>query len=141
MTMTGDRSHRTLKDQLEFVIADMERQVAEDLDTLYGGDWCQLTDEEESVFRINPGRFPRMMMTYHCYEVFKLIATATFDDELIEQARQLHPEWCGEGVSPDEFADFAKEFARLSNRDAHAIYAKHDFWCERAGVNTYADGS
>ena len=72
--MTGDRSHRTLKDQLEFVIADMERQVAEDLDTLYGGDWCQLTDEEESVFRINPDRFPRMIMTWHCYEVFKRIA-------------------------------------------------------------------
>jgi hypothetical protein len=31
--MTGDTKHRTLKDQLESVIAD-------DPDRLYGGDWC-----------------------------------------------------------------------------------------------------
>jgi hypothetical protein len=140
--MTGDRRHATLKDQLEFVIADRERRVAEDLNYLYGGDWFQLSDAEEEVFHINPDRFPRMIMAYSCYEAFKLISDdPSFDRDLIEQARQLHPAWCGEGISPDEFADFAKEFAGLSNRDAHAIYAKHDFWCERAGVNVYLDGS
>ncbi len=64
-----------------------------------------------------------------------------YDSDLIQQARQLHPEWCGEGVSPDEFADFAETFASVTNREAHAIYAKQDFWSERAGVNIYRDGS
>lgn len=140
--MTGDGGHRTLKDQLEAVIADMERGIANDPDCLYGGDWFQLTDAEEEVFHIDPARFPRMVMTWHCYEVFKFIADApTFDADLIEQARRQHPEWCGERVSPDEFADFAATFAGVTNREAHAIHAKQDFWSERAGVNIYRDGS
>jgi hypothetical protein len=49
--MTGDRKHRTLKDQLEAEIADMERRVADDPDRLYGGDWFQLTDAEEVSLR------------------------------------------------------------------------------------------
>jgi hypothetical protein len=102
----------------------------------------QLTDAEEEVFRIDPDRFPRMIMTWHCYDVFKLLSHATtFDDELIKQARQLHPEWCGADVSAKEFSDFAKAFAGLTHREAYAVYAKNDAWCTRHGITMYADRS
>jgi hypothetical protein len=47
--------------------------------------------------------------------------------------------WCGEGVDEKEFFRFAKEFDGLSFREAHAIYAKHDFWTVRLGIVHYAD--
>jgi hypothetical protein len=45
--MTGDKKLRTLKDQLESETADLERSAAEDSERYNGGDWWQLTDEEE----------------------------------------------------------------------------------------------
>jgi hypothetical protein len=140
-TMTGDTKHRTLKDQLEAEIADMERHVEEDPDHCHGGDWLQLSDEEEAVFAIRRDRFPRMIMTWHCYDDFKTTSAATFDNELVEQARQQHPEWCDTPMSDEEFADFAKTLGGLMQREAYAIYAKHDFWCTRHGITVYADGS
>ena len=136
------QGYSTLKDQLEAVIADMERRIADDPDRLYGGDWFQLTGAEEDVFRIDPDRFPRMIMTWECYEVFKQIAdAATFDLHLIQQARQQHPEWSGKEVSDKEFAEFANVFGSLTLREAYAIYAKQEFWTVRLGVMTYGDGS
>jgi hypothetical protein len=140
--MTGDTKPRTLKDQLESEIADTEREAAENPEKYDGGDWWQSSESEESVFAIDRERFPRMMMTWHCYEGFKLIADApTVDDELIKQARQLHPEWCGADVSAKEFSDFAKEYGGLTHREAYAFYAKNDAWCTRHGVTMYKDGS
>jgi len=140
--MTGNTKHRTLEDQLESEIADTERRAAENPEHYDGGDWWQLSEFEEFVFAIDRERFPRMMMTWHCYDVFKLIAAApTFDDELIKQARQLHPEWCGEGVSAKEFSDFAKQYGGLTFREAYAVYAKNDAWEVRNGITIYADGS
>jgi hypothetical protein len=142
--MAGDRKHRTLTDQLESEIADMELDASEDYEKYYdgGGDWWQLSDAEQFVFAIMRDRFPRMIMTWHCYEVFKLVASAeTFDDELIKQARQLHPEWCCADLSAKEFSDFAKEYGGLTFREAYAVYAKNDAWCVRHGVTQYKDGS
>jgi hypothetical protein len=131
---------RTLKDQLEAEIADAETHEAEKPGLHHGTDWWQLSDAEEEVFRIDRQRFPRMVMTWHCYEAFKLISgSPTWDEALIEQARQQHPEWCGEGVDEQEFFRFAKEFGGLSYREAHAVYAKHDFWTVRLGIVRYAD--
>jgi hypothetical protein len=59
----------------------------------------------------------------------------------MEQARQEHPEWRDTPISDEEFANFAKVFGGLMQREAYAIYAKHDFWCTREGVTVYADGS
>ena len=138
--MTGTTKHRTLKEQLEAEIADRERRCEEDSDYSCGGDWQQLSEEEESVFAIRRDRFPRMIMTWHCYDEFKDAAAGTFDDALMEQARQLHPEWCGTPISDKEFADFARVFGGLMLRE-DAIYAKHDLWCTRNGITAYADGS
>ena len=35
-----------------------------------GTDWWQLSDAEEEVFKIDRRSFPRMVMTWHCYEGF-----------------------------------------------------------------------
>jgi hypothetical protein len=140
--MTDGTKRRTLKDQLETETADTERSAAEDSERYHGGDWWQLTDEEESVFVIDRDRFPRMMTVWSCYEAFKNIAfSLSWDEGLLEQAGRQHPEWCNVGISGNEFSDFAKTFGGLTHREAHAFYAKHDSWCIRAGISQYPDGS
>lgn len=130
--MTGD-----LKDQLAAEIAKAE---ALDPATYRGFDWYHLTDNEESVFDIERGRFPRMVTTWSCYEAFKRIADdGTWSEDLITEARALHPEWCEAGISTAEFQAFAKEFAGLTFREAKAIYAKIDFWNIRAGITHFRD--
>lgn len=80
------------------------------------------------------------MMTYHCYEGFKLISDSpAWDEALVQQARQERPEWCDTPPSGREFAAFAREFGEMTHRQAHATYAKQDFWTVRLGVMVYAD--
>lgn len=131
---------RTLKDQLDARIADGETRQAAKPGLYEGGDWWQLTDAESAVFAIDRDRFIRMIMTWHCYDAFKLIASdPEWDDNLIEQARRERPDWCGPDISVSEFSAFAQAFGDLTMREAYAIYHKHDFWLHRAGVATYAD--
>lgn len=131
---------QNLKDQLEAQIADAEAKEAAQPGLHHGTDWWQLSDAEEEVFAIERERFPRMVLTWHCYEAFKLIShSPTWNKALIEQARQQHPEWCGETVDEKEFFRFAKEFGGLAFREAHAVYAKYDFWTVRLGIVRYAD--
>jgi hypothetical protein len=136
--MTDSAKPRTLKDQLESETADMERSAAVDSERYHGGDWWQLTDAEESVFVIDRKRFPRMITVWSCYEAFKNIAySLSWEDGLIEQACQQHPDWCSAGISESEFSDFAKAFGGLTHREAHTFYTKHDYWRARAGVSQY----
>jgi hypothetical protein len=65
---------RTLKDQLEADIAKGEAEEAAKPGLHDGTDWWQLSDAEEEVFVIDRERFIRMVMTWHCYEGFKLIS-------------------------------------------------------------------
>ncbi len=134
--MTNGTNIRTLKDQLESETAATEWSAAEDSERYHGSDWWQLSDAEESVFEIDRERFPRMMTVWSCYEAFKNIAySLSWEDGLIEQACQQHPDWCIAGISESEFSDFADAFGGLTLRESHAFYAKHDFWCVRAGVS------
>jgi hypothetical protein len=95
--MTDSTKPRTLKDQLESETADTERSAAVDSERYHGGDWWQLTNAEESVFVIDRERFPRMITVWSCYEAFKNIAySLSWEDGLIEQACQQHPDWCSE---------------------------------------------
>ncbi len=59
--MTADTKLRTLNDQLESETADSERYN--------GGDWWQLTDEEESIFAIDRERLLQQLvphLSFHC---------------------------------------------------------------------------
>jgi hypothetical protein len=134
--MTKGTNIRTLRDQLESETAATELSAAEDSERYHGGNWWQLSDAEESVFGIDRGRYPRMMTVWSCYEAFKNIAySLSWEDGLIEQACRQHPDWCVAGISESEFSAFADAFGGLTQREAHAFYAKHDFWCVRAGVS------
>jgi len=131
---------RTLKDQLEAEIAEGEAREAAELGHHDGRDWWQLTGVEEEAFQIDRERFPRMMMTWHCYEAFKRIALGTiWDEALLDHARRQFPQWCGTEPSEREFQDFAKEFGGLTFREAAAMHCKHAFWQIRAGATYYAD--
>ena len=131
---------QTLKEQLDAAIADAEARAEADRDSYRGFDWWQLSDAEEVVFEIDRDRWPRMMTVFHCYEGFKQMADSpAWDDALIEQARQQRFEWCGPAPSDGEFAHFAQAFGGLTNREAHAVYTKQEFWTVRAGVMVYAD--
>jgi hypothetical protein len=86
----------TLKEQLEAEITKAEAAEEKKPGLHRGTDWWQRSDAEEQVFRIERRRFPRLALTWHCYEGFKRISdSTTWDDDLIEQARQQHPDWCG----------------------------------------------
>jgi hypothetical protein len=100
------------------------------------------------VFAIDRERFPRMMMTWHCYEVSKLISGATtWDDATIEQARRDNPQWArpsdrAEGAnaaSVEEFQAFAKDFGGLTYRESWRMWAKNEAWRLRAGIIFFAD--
>jgi hypothetical protein len=139
------RQHHTLKEQLEAEIADSEHKEAMDRGFHNGDDWWQLNDAEEMVFDIERDRFPRMMMTWHCYEGFKLLTDSTlWDEALIAHARHEFPQWHAEADGPPtlsekEFGEFAKEFGRLSAKEATSIYYKHWFWQVRCGIVRYLD--
>lgn len=129
----------TLKEQLAAEIADHERKLI--FSDPAEGDWHHLTEEEEAVFNIDGDRFPRLLMTFACYETFKGIAhDPTWDDDLIEHARCDYPQWCDRSVyTVGEFQAFAKEFAGLSYREAHAMWFKQAFWNIRAGHTRFTD--
>ena len=133
---------QTLKEQLDAALAAAEAKADADPDAYRGSDWWQLSDAEEAVFEIDPDRWPRMMTVFHCYEGFKLMGDSPeWDDVLIEQARQQRPGWCGPAPSNGEFAHFAQAFGGLTNREAHAVYTKQEFWTVRLGAAVYADES
>jgi hypothetical protein len=56
--MTNGTNTKTLKEQLESETAATELSAAEDSERYRGGAWWQLSDEEESVFDIDPGAVP-----------------------------------------------------------------------------------
>jgi hypothetical protein len=131
---------QTLKEQLDAAIANAEAKAEADPDAYRGSDWWQLSDSEEEVFEISRDRWPRMMTVFHCYEAFKRTADSSeWDDALIELARQQRPGWCGPVPSFEEFSRFAQAFGSLTNREAHAVYTKQEFWTVRLGVMVYAD--
>jgi hypothetical protein len=130
----------TLKDQLEAEIANLQARFTARPESDEGPDWWQLSEAEEEVFQIDGSRFPRMVMTYECYQAFKLISgNPAWDKKLIEQERQNRPQWCGEAIEENEFHAFAQAFGRLKHREASAIWCKQHFWTVRLGVVIFKD--
>lgn len=104
-----------------------------------GTSWWQLTPEEELVFAIDRARFPRMITAWSRYEIFMgLLEDGGFNEET-KRERKLHPDIVRKGVSIDGFMHFAKEYADVTFREAHAMYSKHEFWQVRNGIPVYKD--
>jgi len=107
-----------------------------------GHEWSDLTPEEEQVFAINRARFPAMVTVWSAYEHFMgLVDEANFscDHREIERERNRRADIVRMGVSVNGFQQFAKEYAGMTFREAHAMYCKHEFWQVRNGISRYSD--
>jgi len=126
------------KARVDAVIAENEGNAA----SFSGADWCELRPEEEFVFAIDPARFPRMVAAWSLYEVFMDLVDAevfTLDPATVEHERKNRPDILDQGVSTAGFQQFAKAYAGMTFREAHAMFTKHDFWLTRQGTTSYSD--
>lgn len=137
--------HATLKAELAAKIAAAERQDVADPDHYRGEDWWQLSEAEQDVFDLQPAQWPRLILTFYCFQAFTGEAsTAEFDDGLVAAAREQFPQWYEEGEDADRrrhFLAFAAEFGGVANRDAFATLRKQEAWDLHSGVLTFSDGS
>lgn len=113
----------------------------------YGGDWLNLSPEEESVFGLSLDDMPSLVAVWCAYEeVLGVCDMLAVPPEICAAFRDEHP-WLAAGygadgapstIDPVAFQKFAALFG-VPFRKSHAWYAKHDFWNVRAGITRYAD--
>ena len=126
------------KARVAAVIAENEHNAA----SFSGSDWCELRPEEEFVFAIDPARFPRMVAAWSLYEVFMDLVDAevfALEPAAVEHERKNRPDIFDQGISTAGFQQFAQAYAGMTFREAHAMFAKHDFWQNRQGITNYSD--
>lgn len=127
------------KEQVAERIADAE---STDLEEYRGNDWWQLTPEEELVFEIDFGRFPRSITAFMAFESFHGIVAPEdhkLDPALVAAERKRRPDLRKREFCLDGFQHFAKDYAGITFREAHAVYAKNTFWQIRQGITKYTD--
>lgn len=107
-----------------------------------GTDWYQITPEEQKVFGIALASMPMLVAAYRFYEeILDLTDTGLLPPAIMAMIRKDLAEHIGMEsgiISQTEFQRFAKLLG-ISNRTAHAWYAKHEFWCVRRGIQRYED--
>jgi hypothetical protein len=126
------------KSDVQLQIQQAEGREPEDF---RGLDWFHLSLEEETVFAIDPARFPRMITAWAAYEMFMGVVTEGFECDPVALADEQRR--CADiiaiGVSIKSFDAFAKAYADLTYREAHAMFCKHQFWLVRNGIYGYTD--
>lgn len=107
-----------------------------------GSDWFQITREEQKVFDIALASMPGVVTAYRFYEeILDLTDTGLLPPTVMAVIRKYLADRIGmvpEVLSQTEFQKFAKLLG-VSNRTAHAWYAKHEFWCVRRGITHYPE--
>src|SRR6187401_1303721 len=129
----------TFKDQVEARAAEFERQ---DQGAFRGSDWCELSPEEEIVFGIDRGRFPRILaawMAYQCLAGIVAPADHGFDAALVEAERLDMAGLVDGELSEDAFTKAAMKLAGLTTRECHAMWCKTDFHGVRHEGVRFAD--
>lgn len=131
----------TLKEVIESKVEEFEKLGPEHW---RGYDWCELSPEEESVFQIDPKRFPRMVVAVELYRALKDEVEPSalgFDVGMIKEERKRWPRLkvYPEPASEQAFTDVAHGLVGLTLRECHAIWWKMDFWDERDGQARYRD--
>src|SRR5438874_13809655 len=124
--------------QVAALIADAEKDAAD----YRGEDWWQMTPEEESVFEIDFSRFPRSITAFMAFESFHDIVAPEdhkLDPALVAAERKRRPDLMKREFCLDGFQHFAKDYAGMTFREAHAVYAKNAFWQIRQGITRYTD--
>lgn len=107
-----------------------------------GHEWCELSDEEEVVFAIDRGRFPRMLAVWVMYQCVHDILGAGdfgFSAEAMAEMRKEFPEMQECRPSERQWDEFGCRVGDLTRRECHAMYAKADFWDVRDGLVKYPD--
>lgn len=106
-----------------------------------GLDWFHLSLEEEVVFAIDPARFARMITAWAAYELFMGVVDEGFtcDSAALAQEKHRRADIIAMEVSINGFQTFAKAYADLTFREAHALFCKHQFWLVRNGIYGYLD--
>ncbi len=126
------------KEHVAALIADAEKDSAD----YRGEDWWQLTPEEESVFEIEFDRFPRLITAFMAFQSFHdIVAPEDYklDAAVVEAERKKRPDLLERDFCLDGFQHFAKDYAGMTFREAHAVYAKNTFWQIRQGITKYSD--
>ena len=107
-----------------------------------GTDWYQVTPEEQQVFGIALACMPDVVTAYRFYEeILDLPDTGLLPPAMMTLIRKDLADRIGmepDIISQTEFQHFAKLLG-ISNRTAHAWYAKHEFWCVRRGIAHYPE--
>lgn len=109
-----------------------------------GYDWFNVTGEEIEVFEIDTERLPAMLTAWSLFlcmiDVLGL-GKSTFTREAIEEERKQWPDLRMQYVDEVIFSAFATKRVRITQREAHAIYHKIDFWQVRNGIVKFSDQS
>lgn len=139
-------AYPSLKAELEAKIAESERQDQADPTFYNGYNWWQLSDADQEVFDIEPEQWPRMMMTWHCFEAFTGVShTPEFSNDLVAAARTAFPQWAPDQAKSQNgltmFQAFAREFGGLTNRQAFATTRKQEALELRENVLRFEDGA
>jgi hypothetical protein len=132
-----------MKTRTDALIAEWESDDQERYFTRlwYGWEWWQLSPEEESVFRIDRGRFPRMMAALEAYQALVGVfwhGHVGFRDQDIEEAK-AHFKFDPDDYAVEDFKRFAKEYAGLTHREAWQVWCKYEFYDARAGHLVFPD--
>jgi len=130
----------SIRERIKTLIAEAETGGEEQY---AGDDWCQLSDAEAEVFEIPPAEFPRLLVAWQVYQAFCGIIgpeDAGLEPEQIAAERARRPEFFEQAVVSEEgFRVLSKEWCEVPNRQAHAMYAKIDFWNVRNSGVSYGD--
>lgn len=128
----------SLRDEIEARIVKL--QAVYDDHGFTGGDWDSLSDAEGAVFEIQPERLARMVIAWDCFLAFlDLQSPLGYDEGLLKAERDKRPAIVAAGVDLKGFKAFAEALCGLTNREAHAIFTKMEFWQVRAGLARYED--
>jgi len=100
-----------------------------------GHDWYHLTAAEQEVFDNLRARWPRMLAAWQVYEdLIDLVDEGHFNEALIVEERKNWPKLRPQVTDVRIFMDIATARCGLTEKEAHAIFYKMEFWQVRNGL-------
>ena len=101
-----------------------------------------IRSQEELVFEIDFKRFPRFITALSLFESFHDIVAPEdnrLDPDSVVAERKQRPDLMKREFTLDGFQHFARDYAGMNFREAHAVYTKNTFWDIRQGITKYTD--
>lgn len=124
-----------IKDIVRHAIKTEPRPYAEK----YGHDWCDLSEEEAYIFRLELRDLPILVNVWAAFlDIIDIWDMARIPLELCEQFRKDNPWLKKRSMEEDEWLKFSEIF-NLSRRKSKAWYWKNYFREVRMGLVIYRD--